>query len=232
VTALMARSCSANEVFHMARKACVGAGLAHDRAEDLAEAVTLLQCTGRAGLAALLQLLRRYQQDPDEPALKLRFEGNRLVAGRLRPEAEGVAVIDWLIAGRGQNEPEGEAGVEAEGMAGVEAPVICDGLIMAGLLLVAARSYGGQFRFQAAAGTAPLVIANPSSVSSLPPLDGGLLSYHDDAGEAGDGLLSYHHTAVAQEVWQALGALAHLTYVPASEASRQSGAGAGLVDND
>ena len=224
MTALMARSCSANEVFHMARKACVGAGLAHDRAEDLAEAVTLLQCAGHAGLAALLQLLRRYQQDPDEPALKLRFEGNGLVAGRLRPEAEGVAVIDWLIAGRGQNGPEGEAGVEA--------PVICDGLIMAGLLLVAVRSYGGQFRFQAAAGTVPLVIASPSSVSSLPPLDGGLLSYHDDAGEVGDEPLSYHHTAVAQEVWQALGALAHLTYVPASEASRQSGAGAGLVDND
>ena len=220
----MARSCSANEVFHMARKACVGAGLAHDRAEDLAEAVTLLQCAGRAGLTALLQLLRRHQQDPDEPALKLRLEGNRLVAGRLRPEAEGVAAIDWLIAGRGQNGPEGEAGFEA--------PVICDGLIMAGLLLVAVRSYGGQFRFQAAAGIAPLVIASPLSVSSLPPLDGGLLSYHDDAGEAGDGLLSYHHTAVAQEVWQALGALAHLTYVPASEASRQSGAGAGLVDND
>lgn len=224
MTALMARFCSANEVFHMARKACVGAGLAHDRAEDLAEAVTLLQCAGRAGLTALLQLLRRHQQDPDEPALKLRLEGNRLVAGRLRPEAEGVAAIDWLIAGRGQNGPEGEAGVEA--------PVICDGLIMAGLLLVAVRSYGGQFRFQAAAGIAPLVIASPLSVSSLPPLDGGLLSYHDDAGEAGDGLLSYHHTAVAQEVWQALGALAHLTYVPASEASRQSGAGAGLVDND
>ncbi len=37
---------------------------------------------------------------------------------------------------------------------------------------------------------------------------------------------------IADEIWEALSAFAHRTYVPASEASRLKGAGAGLTDND
>jgi hypothetical protein len=35
-----------------------------------------------------------------------------------------------------------------------------------------------------------------------------------------------------EEIWEALGRFAHRTYVPATEASRLKGAGAGLTDND
>jgi hypothetical protein len=37
---------------------------------------------------------------------------------------------------------------------------------------------------------------------------------------------------IADEIWEALGLFAHRTYVPATEASRLKGAGAGLTDND
>ena len=37
---------------------------------------------------------------------------------------------------------------------------------------------------------------------------------------------------VDEDLWRALGELAHRIYVPASEASRVAGAGAGLTDND
>jgi hypothetical protein len=37
---------------------------------------------------------------------------------------------------------------------------------------------------------------------------------------------------IGDEIWEALSAFAHRTYVPASEASRLKGAGAGLTDND
>ena len=37
---------------------------------------------------------------------------------------------------------------------------------------------------------------------------------------------------IADEIWEALSAFAHRTYVPASESSRLKGAGAGLTDND
>ena len=57
----MRRPCSANEVLQIARKACIGSGLAVDRAEDLAEAAALLQCSGHDGLAKLLVLLKRHE---------------------------------------------------------------------------------------------------------------------------------------------------------------------------
>ncbi len=37
---------------------------------------------------------------------------------------------------------------------------------------------------------------------------------------------------IGDEIWEALGRFAHRTYVPATEASRLKGAGAGLTDND
>ena len=37
---------------------------------------------------------------------------------------------------------------------------------------------------------------------------------------------------ISDEIWEALGRFAHRTYVPATEASRLKGAGAGLTDND
>ena len=40
------------------------------------------------------------------------------------------------------------------------------------------------------------------------------------------------HSEVADAVWARLNALAMQTYVPETEASRLSGAGAGLVDDD
>ncbi|WP_108881368.1 DUF3726 domain-containing protein [Anderseniella sp. Alg231-50] len=51
---------------------------------------------------------------------------------------------------------------------------------------------------------------------------------------AGDTTHHWHPGAVdiADEIWEALSAFAHRTYVPATEASRLKGAGAGLTDND
>jgi hypothetical protein len=50
----------------------------------------------------------------------------------------------------------------------------------------------------------------------------------------GEATHQWHPGAVdiAGEIWEALSAFAHRTYVPASEASRLKGAGAGLTDND
>jgi len=41
-----------------------------------------------------------------------------------------------------------------------------------------------------------------------------------------------HAVDMDEEIWEALGRFAHRTYVPATEASRLKGAGAGLTDND
>jgi len=41
-----------------------------------------------------------------------------------------------------------------------------------------------------------------------------------------------HHQDVCNTIWQILNDFAYQTYVPATDKSRLSGAGAGLVDND
>lgn len=212
----MIRACSANEVFHLSRKACIGAGLGVDRAEDLAEAVTGLQCSGHAGLDALLRLLQRSRQDGQNAGFDLTFSRDRLLAGRLRPEAEGVAVIDWLVATAG-------SGV-------AEISSLCDETIMAGLLISAAHSYGGWFVLRTPGCAGPLQIAGASVLSALPAPEDWHLCYQ--SGPVSDEQIVCHHTQVELSVWQALDRLAYLTYVPASETSRQTGAGAGLVDND
>ena len=213
------RSCSANEVFHIARKACVGAGLAHDRAEDLAEAATMLQCSGAAGLAAVHRLLVRHQQSNTGSALGLKLgAGEEIQVARLRPEAEGVAVIDWLIAGNGRCEADIQMGY--------------DPVMMAGLLAVAAQRYGGRFWLRTPDQPTPLFLSGPPDISGLPVCAGWRLGYQADACDEAGAQVNYNHTEVEISVWEALAGLAHLTYVPASETSRQSGAGAGLVDND
>jgi len=56
----------------------------------------------------------------------------------------------------------------------------------------------------------------------------------DDCEPAEEPTHRWHPGAVdiGDEIWEALSAFAHRTYVPASEASRLKGAGAGLTDND
>ena len=210
------RACSAKEIFQIARKACIGSGLTHDRAEDLAEATTLLQCSGHAGLAALYRLLVRQGKAPHTHQLKLSLLAGQMQIDHLRPEAEGVAVIDWLVAGKGP----------------AELHKLDDPLILAGLLMAAARSYGGQFLVHKAGLSAPLVISDPQRATELASDQGLQLSYQPCASASKSAPVLCHHTEVELAVWQACERLAHLTYVPASAASRQSGAGAGLVDND
>ena len=210
------RACSANEVFHMARKACLGSGLAADRAEDLAEATTLLQCTGHDGLAALHRLLVRQSREPHKPELGVSLSADQVQVDQLRPEAEGVAVIDWLVAGKGE----------------AELHEVCDRLVMAGLLLAAAHSHGGRFSLRTSGPAASFVLTCPQQFLDLPQDEACLLRYQPGEQDRAAQPVLFHHTQVELSVWQACGRLAHLTYVPASEASRQSGAGAGLVDND
>ena len=64
----------------------------------------------------------------------------------------------------------------------------------------------------------------------LPETEVWTLSYQ--SGQIASSALLYHHTDTDLSVWEALETRANLTYVPATETSRQKGAGAGLVDND
>ena len=54
---------SANEIYQTARKACLASGYPHDRAEDVAYAVSWLQSAGFDGCNALLDMLAEAKKD-------------------------------------------------------------------------------------------------------------------------------------------------------------------------
>ena len=222
----MRRPCSSNEVLQIARKACLGSGLAVDRAEDLAEAVALLQCSGYDGLAKLLDLLQGHEvASANLPAAvqieitlkKVGCPKDQLKISHLRPQIEGVAAIDWLLA----NPQTGSAVIKKR----------YDIMILIGLLVCAVQRFGGVFFLQVPHKAEPVTIGDVSALTeALPEAEVWTLSYH--AGRVASSATLNHHTYTDLAVWQALEERAHLTYVPATETSRQKGAGAGLVDND
>ena len=218
----MRRPCSANEVLQIARKACIGSGLAVDRAEDLAEAAALLQCSGHDGLAQLLVLLEGHEAASAHLPATVQIDSvgrstDQLRVSHLRPHIEGVAVIDWLLA----NPQTGTVFIEKTD----------DKMLLIGLLVCAIQRFGGVFILQASHKAATVTIRDASQLKDgLPRTEVRTLSYQ--SGRVVSSAVLYHHTDSDLSVWEALEARANLTYVPATEASRQKGAGAGLVDND
>jgi len=218
----MRRTCSANEVLQIARKACIGSGLAVDRAEDLAEAAALLQCSGHDGLAQLLVLLEGHEAASAHLPATVQIDlvgrsKDQLRVSYLRPHIEGVAVIDWLLA----NPQTGTVFIEKTD----------DKMLLFGLLVCAIQRFGGVFILQASHKAEPVTIRDASQLKDgLPETEVWTLSYQ--SGQVASSAMLYHHTDTDLSVWAALEARAHLTYVPATETSRQKGAGAGLVDND
>ena len=218
----MRRPCSSNEVLQIARKACIGSGLAVDRAEDLAEAAALLQCSGHDGLAQLLVLLEGHEAASAHPLATVQIDlvgrsTDQLRVSHLRPHIEGVAVIDWLLA----NPQTGTVFIEKTD----------DKMLLIGLLVCAIQRFGGVFILQASHKAATVTIRDASQLNNdLPETEDWTLSYQ--SGQVASSAVLYHHTDTDLSVWEALEARANLTYVPATETSRQKGAGAGLVDND
>ena len=218
----MRRPCSANEVLQIARKACIGSGLAVDRAEDLAEAAALLQCSGHDGLAQLLVLLEGHEAASAHLPATVQIDSvgrstDQLRVSHLRPHIEGVAVIDWLLA----NPQTGTVFIEKTD----------DKMLLIGLLVCAIQRFGGVFILQASHKAEPVTIMDASQLKDgLPETGVWTLSYK--SGQVASSAVLYHHTDTDLSIWEALEARANLTYVPATETSRQKGAGAGLVDND
>ena len=104
-------------------------------------------------------------------------------------------------------------------------------MLLLGLLVCAIQRFGGVFILQASHKAEPFTIRDASQLKDgLPETEVWTLSYK--SGQVASPAVLYHHTDTDLSIWEALEARANLTYVPATETSRQKGAGAGLVDND
>lgn len=203
-------SWSLSEIESLSRKAARGAGMGWGMAEEAGKAATWLAAAGLPGPEALADLLERlHHQDLNEFAPVIRADAWRAPGGALCPIRAGAALSDLGCSGK----------TRLKGM-------------MQPLLIV-------PFAVQAAEG--PLVLEWPGARfacgGALRGSAEGLCVQADVLIEAGtapehpllDCALRYTPKPEAITV---LERFAQFTYAPETEASRTSGAGAGLSDND
>ena len=214
---------SANEIHHMIRKASLAIGFDHDRATDIGAAAVWLATHGQDGCRAVEAMLAA--TDTAFPP-QIIIDKDQLMLASPRPAVEGIAALDWLIAHSAQGS--------------VVMTNVAHGLLLFGLLGMAAGQYHCAFQLSVE-GTDRQAMVTRSGCTDwtilldhpdqevalicLPPL---ALDNHNKAEDQN----GHEDLLVAKDVWDRLAALAYQTYVPSSEESRLSGAGAGLNDND
>ena len=205
---------SANEIEQTSHKACVACRLGHDRAADLAAGAVWLAKRGIDGVAALAAML---DAGGLGAPIGCRVSGNSLHCANLRPAMEGIAAIDWLVAG-GR-----DAVVHFEA---ADHPAT-----MLGLLGQAAINHDVAFTVEATVGGSSGIVDAAPDTEALEAMSSGfrirLAEAPRSTREPETG-----HLDIDGGAWERLSALAFETYVPSSDVSRLKGAGAGLVDND
>lgn len=212
---------SANEVYQTARKACLAARYLHDRAEDVALASCWLHSAGLNGCGELERMLAAEIEENStaRAQLHLHIDDACLHITRLRPAYEGIAAIDWMLA-RGR-----AAQIRIDKMA--------HPLMLAGLLWRAGLAYQKQFRLEADVLASAVLIPDimAGRLAELSALSDRAVIQLDGDISMQMGVPSGPYK-VDTQIWNRLSKLAAQTYVPETESSRLSGAGAGLVDND
>ena len=206
-----------NELESLLRKAAVGAGFPVGHAVAIAAAGVWLvrrrfpvcEIISRALAVGMRESLAK----PD---------GSGLAFKAARAAADGPAAIDLLLAG----------GANATITLGdVDEPAL-----LVGLAGVAAKAHGVGVRLHAA--DVEVAIGQGTDIT---PIECSLsrdctvimrLCGDFNCGDATGLATRYDPAACGDSGWDRLAALAHKTYVPASDESRLSGAGAGLTDND
>lgn len=216
---------SLNEIDATVRKAARGAGLSWGLAEEAGKAASWLAARDLPGVELAAALLARNDGTPYEALVPV-IEGERwrARAGLLCPLIAGTAVNDRA---------EAIAGGAAVTLAAVSYPLLL--LPFAGRAAEAGCGdveigWSG-FTAQCRAGGLHIAAADPAALTVEEARDVTVSAAHSEAAFT-------HHPRTSAEItappaiWSRLEALAHRTYVPASDESRRAGAGAGLSDND
>lgn len=209
------------EIDAMGLKAARGSGYSWGLAEEAGRAARWLAAYGLAGPESLAALLDRVRDDLSAHAPQRDGQRWFAPAGALCPIALGASLSD-----RAEAIAAGEA---------VQAEAVLFPLLLLPFLSRAARDLGCCFRLELA-GISLLATAEGPSCNDWEGLGqchqaaitlAAATAHTEDLRRHG-----WHAYPVRGTVWQNLGAWAHRTYVPASEASRQAGAGADRSDND
>jgi hypothetical protein len=213
-------SLSLNEVENLVRKAARGAGLDPGRADDLAAASAVL---ASHGLPVCAIIYRALTGDPGQP-LMIAADGAQAICPATSAARAGSSALDLLLA----KPPGFEVTLDA-----VDEP-----LLIAALAVVAARRYASGFAVTAQRATLTIErdrrtdFAPLENARSIPIVLRRLDATAARPSRAMTPASRYDPEQVSDDAVAGLERLARMTYVPASDASRFKGAGAGLTDND
>jgi len=215
---------SLNQIEHTVRKAVRGAGLDWGLAEDAGRAVRWLETMDINGIGMLHDLMTQIDHsDVASLAVEPLADGWHSGHAGISPVLAGPSLGDQLY--------NLDAGICLHHVA---TPVLIAGFIGAVLgadeKSVCLRWNG----FELEVSSNQLGLAGDAEQLYAQVTDGLLVISTNDNETT---VFNYRTgkiqaRTVGQQLWRALEALAHHTYVPATEASRLAGAGAGLSDND
>jgi len=210
---------SANETQSMVRKAAIGMGYDVGVAEDLGKAAAWLCVKSYDGAKTVLQSISEGPSPIFTRNSAQDSEGEYPVFEDLQIATSGPGIVDIAAS----SELPAKIGLQ-----GVNSP-----LLLLGLAGICAEFYGVDITIAANNGSGVISTDGATIRGNIPPegVDLTLTCQMKNARTAG---VTYSETAFTcdDETWNRLSKLAAKTYVPASEASREKGAGAGLTDND
>jgi Protein of unknown function (DUF3726) len=205
--------CSLNEIETMVRKAAVGAGWSFGLAEEIGRAAAWLAARRINGVGAALAAA----EAAPVPAMP-----EREPEGWIFPDARAAAApsaFDLLA--------------EAEGPMRVALRRVDQPLLVVGLAGIAAETYGGRYELSFPGGGQADVSAEGVSWNGPMPRPGaGIVIIRQPTHSALRCAMPSAGVTVDDALWDRAREMAARTFVPASDASRARGAGAGLIDND
>lgn len=203
-----------NEVEAIAKKAARGAGYSWGLAEEAAMAARWLCARGIDGCAALAALLEQGHEAPCPPTIGA--ECWVAPAGALCPLATGAAIAD-----------------RADDLltADVRLGRVNEPILLLPFAACAAERLGTFVRLVMPGA----VVATDGEGLSIEGMPGPIAAHVTVAASGVAGAAPrarYARATPAAATWASLERFAHRTYAPATEVSRQRGAGTGLSDND
>jgi len=207
---------SLNEIEVLFKKAAVGAGYPFGVAEEIGQAGAWLCAQGQDGIAACLAGI---ETGLDAPAPTVSDSGTLSFADAHVARC-GPSALDLLLSD--------DTGGEVR-LVNVDAP-----LLLVGLAGVAADAWATDIAMQFSDGCTVRVGPAGLDMSVPPPVAGVdvIMELRKAGGTPSDRKPPSGGLDVDARLWTEALALAARTYVPASDASRARGAGAGEIDND
>lgn len=219
---------SLNQIEHTARKAVRGAGLPWGLAEDAGRAIRQLEMLDLPGMIWLSGLLQRISHHALDPLrLSPTADGWQASGGIISPLLAGPALADRMTL-------PGTIPFAGLCLRQLACPGICAGYLVMALRdrEIAVRFHSNDFSIQVDGqgivferGGVDGLCAQPDDVRVEAVADASLAQGRRHASRVGSRI-------VDPRTLDMLESLAHRTYVEATDASRLSGAGAGLQDND